>query len=305
MKKLHILSLLVTISLFLPSNISAALPYSIYCAVKRFDLSYPQDSIDHDIKDICENADKELQKDFRQNLKKLIPQSEFEQLKMTNPLDSFFITHQIPGADNTCAAVGSNQYNLIIFPKNNYYDKSMNVALKHEVAHLLHRDCSKRLEASKEYYQNISLAGFLRTIYSSMKHATYRSAGGSYGLFGIYALYNQYKYNQHTIQKEREADAFAIKHTDSIKELEDIASDLKRYSWKGQEKMIAAAMEKSTKGIDLLKLHKANFEVKSFIKFPFLNEMFHDHPQIEERVAKMQEKIDFLKAQEAKLEKNN
>ena len=201
----------------------------------------------------------------------------------------------------------------------------MNLCLKHECAHLLHQDMLKQKENDKLWYQNITPAAALLTthrikdIVSASAEQVFKKNVYSLGLFGIYALYNQYNYNQLNIQREREADEFAIRHTDSIKELEEGANSLNKGNLKEQEEkalsMIESEIQKSREKKEYVDFLKAKIKknliqlifsaYKNPVLAPFLNEMFHDHPQIEERVAKMQEKIDFLKAHEAKLEKNN
>ena len=276
-----------------------------------------------DIKKTCNQLNtyqKEDQEKFRAILKSIIPQSEFEKLQIHDPLNSFFRCKN----ERYAAAHSTNTpyYNLIVCPNENV-DESYNWSIRHEYAHILHQDTSKRKESEQNYYQNILPAAALLTGYrikdsiSSSAKQLFKKNISSLGLFGMYALYNQYNANQMLIGQEREADRFAIELTNSVEELKEAATDLDNDSWKKKEEIWEKELEQAAKEIKneedpiTILINSGALVLGSWIKTPLFyclksalfNEIFHDHPQAEERIAKIQQKIDLLKAQESAVEK--
>ena len=349
MNKQHLILLLITTCGFMPQAFSAAhffkrLALGTYKAksiltgagltgfsgYKLYSNDQTWEADESIIKKTCNQLNtyqKEDQEKFRAILKSIIPQSEFKKLQIPNPLNSFFRCKDENYASSH--SVNSPYYNIIYCP-DDYIDGSMDLVLKHECAHILHRDCSKRKEAEQNYYQNILLAAALLTGYrikdsiSSSAKQVFKKNISSLGLFGMYALYNQYNTNQILIGQEREADRFAIKLTKSVKELQKAATDLDTISWERREEIWEENVETITKeaisngGLkeedpQAILIRSNLHTLSSLIKAPYFyclksalyNDFFVIHPQTEERIAKIQEKIDLLKAQEAATEKQS
>ena len=319
MKKLHILSLLVTISLFLPCNISAAgffkgvkgcaLPaykaksilagsaLTGYYAYEKLETNKSHEKTLSEVEYFCKTESKATQKDFRNHVKSLIPAYEFERLNISNPLKSFFVAYS---HNTTAASLKNNSKNLILLsPVAIKKFDPIDFVLRHEIAHILLGHHDEQKKADKEVpLKNCAAAGLLTTYrikgnYSASAAQVFKKNISSCGLFSCYALYNQYKHNQLIRKGEYEADAFALKHTHSVKELEKGIDILHFCSQTGERNMIKNMLKVS--GLP----EKVQHIVIALSNSDFYNECFVTHPKVEERVAKIQEKIDFLKAQEA------
>ncbi len=260
------------------------------------------------VEDICKSVSAEDQADFRSVLEKLIPAYEFEKLKISNPLESFFFkeSNGIPSFDDSPAGCGKNSSkNLILFSIEALINYApIDFSLRHETAHLLLGHVDEQEKTKKQIALENGAAAALLTAYRTKGISSASAAQvckkniGSFSLFVCYTLYNQYKLNQLIRKGEYEADAFALKHTGSVKELEKGIDLLNSISNEKIHRKMIEYMLKDKVLPEAEKEKKIDYYM-AICNNDIYNAFFVTHPKTEERVAKIQEKIDLLKAQEA------